>query len=263
MQEIKNSILKFLDESWDGSWQSLEKFSALNQGKGWESFSLKEEIDSCLYLLKDTPTFILDIGANVGRYTEELLKKVPNSTYFLFEPSDKNIKILSDKFYSYDNVFCSQYALSDETSTKNLYSDRPGSGLASLTKRRLEHFNIDMDFVQTVDTVRFDDFLKFDDIPEIPEIIDYVKMDVEGHELCVLNGFGDKIEKVKLVQFEFGGCNIDTKTYFQDFWYFFKDKNFSIYIITPYGPPQKIQEYKESLEFFTTTNYIAVNNSLK
>ena len=138
-----------------------------------------------------------------------------------------------------------------------------GSGLASLSKRRLDHFNISMDVVETVNTIRFDEFLSFDDVPEIPEIIDYVKMDVEGHELSVLKGFGSFIDKVKLVQFEFGGCNIDTRTYFQDFWYFFKEKNFSLYVITPYEGPQKINEYKESSEFFTTTNYIALNNNLK
>ena len=120
-----------------------------------------------------------------------------------------------------------------------------------------------MDVVETVNTIRFDEFLSFDDVPEIPEIIDYVKMDVEGHELSVLKGFGSFIDKVKLVQFEFGGCNIDTRTYFQDFWYFFKEKNFSLYVITPYEGPQKINEYKESSEFFTTTNYIALNNNLK
>lgn len=262
MNNNKNVLVNFLDRQWDGSWESLETFSALHQGKGWGGSTIQEEVDSCLKLLEEEPKFILDIGANVGLYTQELLKKLPNSTYFLFEPSEHNIQILSDKFYSYDNVFCSQYALSDETTTKTLYSDKPGSGLASLTKRRLDHFNIDMDHVQTVDTVRFDDFLKFDDIPEIPDTIDYVKMDVEGHELGVLNGFGDTIQKVRLVQFEFGGCNIDTKTYFQDFWYFFKEKDFSIYIITPYGP-QKISKYEESLEFFKTTNYIAVNKNLK
>jgi len=262
MQNIKNNVLNFLNQNWDGTWDSLEKFSALNQGKGWGG-SINDEIDSCLSLLKDKPKIIVDIGANVGLYTEALLKKEPNAIYFLFEPSQRNIKILNNKFFSYDNVYCSSYALSEETAIKNLYSDVEGSGLASLSKRRLDHFNISMDVVETVNTIRFDEFLSFDDVPEIPEIIDYVKMDVEGHELSVLKGFGSFIDKVKLVQFEFGGCNIDTRTYFQDFWYFFKEKNFSLYVITPYEGPQKINEYKESSEFFTTTNYIALNNNLK
>lgn len=262
MQDTKNKVLDFLNTQWDGSWKTLEQFSALHQGKGWGGSTIQEEIDACLFLLKDNPKFIVDIGANIGLYTQALLKKIPDATYFLFEPSDHNIQILSDKFYSFDNVFCSTYALSDETTVKNFYSDKEGSGLASLSKRRLDHFNIFMDVVKSVNTIRFDEFLKFDDIPEIPDVIDYVKMDVEGHELSVLKGFGSVVDKIKLIQFEFGGCNIDTKTYFQDFWYFFKDNDFTIYIITPYGP-QKIDNYQESLEFFITTNYVAVNNKLK
>jgi len=261
MKNNKNETLNFLSSDWNGSWKQLEKFAALKQGKGWGSGTISEEVTSCMSLLKDPPKIILDIGSNVGLYTQELLKRYPDSVYFLFEPSDYNINILSSKFYSYDNVYCSQYALSDKTTTDTLYSDVAGSGLASLTKRRLEHFNIHMDLSQTVETIRFDEFLKLDDIPNIPDIIDYVKMDVEGHELSVLNGFGDIVKNVKLFQFEFGGCNIDTKTYFQDFWYFFKNFDFSIYIITPSGP-EKINQYEECFEFFSTTNYIALNNKL-
>ena len=57
---------------------------------------------------------------------------------------------------------------------------------------------------------------------------DFIKMDVEGHEYEVLSGGMKVLESVKVIQFEFGGCNIDTRTYFQDFWYFFKEKRFEI-----------------------------------
>ena len=86
-----------------------------------------------------------------------------------------------------------------------------------------------------------------------------MKIDVEGHELDVLKGFGDLIVKTKLVQFEFGGTNIDTRTFFQDFWYFFTKKNFRIYRISPKGKIL-INKYDEKHEYFLTTNYIAVNN---
>ncbi|WP_445778772.1 hypothetical protein [Shewanella sp.] len=44
-----------------------------------------------------------------------------------------------------------------------------------------------------------------------------IKIDIEGHELSVLKVFGAAIEATKVIQFEFGDCNIDTRTYFQDF----------------------------------------------
>ena len=255
----KDLLFNYIENnSWD--WNSLEKFSALLQGKGWGTSTITEEINCCKQLLNRDPQLIVDIGANKGVYTEGLLKIFPDATYFLFEPSEYNLNILNDKFYNFDNVYCSSYALSNESSSKNLYSNEIGSGLASLSKRRLDHFNIFMDVVESINTTRFDDFLNFEDIPKIPKIIDYVKIDIEGYELFALEGFGDRILDVNVIQFEFGGCNIDTKTYFQDFWYFFKEKNFSIYRITPNGPA-KIEYYDESLEYFSTTNYIALNNN--
>lgn len=255
----QTELINFIENS-SWNWNSLEKFSALMQGKGWGTATISEEINCCRQLLNHDPQFIIDIGANKGIYTEALLPIFPDATYFLFEPSEYNIGILTDKFYAFDNVYCSSYALSNESSSKNLYSNEIGSGLASLSKRRLDHFNISMDVVESVNTVRFDDFLNFEDMPKISNIIDYVKIDIEGYELFALEGFGDRISDVNIIQFEFGGCNIDTKTYFQDFWYFFKEKNFSIYRITPSGPV-KIDYYDESLEYFSTTNYIALNNN--
>jgi len=109
-----------------------------------------------------------------------------------------------------------------------------------------------------VDTISLGWFLN-ENLPG--EVIDYIKIDIEGHELDALRGMGERVSDVKIIQFEFGGCNIDTRTYFQDFWYFFKSKNFRIYRITPAGC-KLIPAYKESDEFFLTTNYIAANNSL-
>jgi hypothetical protein len=67
---------------------------------------------------------------------------------------------------------------------------------------------------------------------------------------------------IRALQFEFGGCNIDTRTFFQDFWYFFKSYNFDIYRVGPFGV-KEIVAYSELDEFFSTTNFIAVNRKLK
>ena len=91
--------------------------------------------------------------------------------------------------------------------------------------------------------------------------IDLLKIDVEGHEIDVLKGLGDKIKYVKAIQFEFGGCNIDSRSYFQDFWYFFKENNFKIFRISPIGLIE-IKKYSEQYESFITTNFISINNAL-
>jgi len=68
-------------------------------------------------------------------------------------------------------------------------------------------------------------------------------------------------KSIDLVAFEFGGCNIDTRTFFQDFWYFFREVHFRIFRITPSGYLYPIESYKEIYEQFRTTNFIAIANS--
>jgi hypothetical protein len=83
-----------------------------------------------------------------------------------------------------------------------------------------------------------------------------LKMDVEGHELDVLKGAEYTLRTIDVVQFEFGGCNIDTRTYFQDYFYFFRNAGFSLFRLGPKGL-ENIPKYTEIDESFTTTNYYA------
>ena len=82
-------------------------------------------------------------------------------------------------------------------------------------------------------------------------------MDIEGHELSALKGAKEMLEgkKIRFIQFEFGGTNVDSRTYFQDFWYLLS-KNYTIYRIVKDGL-HLIPKYKETQEIFTTINYLA------
>jgi FkbM family methyltransferase len=242
------------------SLEFMDKVLSWLIGIGYGAESIEREIKSFKSFIPDARVFV-DVGANKGLYSEALIKQFQNiSKIYLFEPSKTNFDILIQKFkLNNNNMFSlNNLGLADINSISILYSNEAGSGLAGLSKRNLDHFGIDFDFQEEINIVRFDEYwLTLNNL----EIIDLFKIDVEGHELRVLEGIGSFINKIKVIQFEFGGCNIDTKTYFQDFWYFFEDKNFDIYRITPLGP-MKITKYKESYERFETTNYFCVNNNL-
>ena len=236
----------------------IEEISQNYQGKGngWSTESIENEVNNCLSLLKINPKNFIDIGANKGEYTKYLLKRKPNLECHIFEPSEKNFEILKNRF-AYHNIFINKIGLSNSNKKSKLYSNYSGSGIASLTKRRLKHFQVKMNIEEDIELQRFDNYWKDKDLT-----LDYIKIDVEGHELDVIEGFGDLIYRSRLIQFEFGGCNIDTRTFFQDFWYYFTEKNFLIYRITPRGP-LLIKNYSEKDEYFSTTNYIALNLKLK
>lgn len=225
------------------------------QGKGYGAGTIQMECSLVRKLLKNKPMLAVDIGGNVGAYTAELRLRNPDLEIHIFEPSSVNVDKLTRRFRDDSCIHVIPYALSDRADSAVLYSNVAGSGLGSLTQRRLDHFNINFDVKETVKTIRFESYWR-EDLDS--RTIDIVKIDIEGHELTALNGFGDAINNTRVLQFEFGGCNIDTRTYFQDYWYYFKDKGFDLWRITPHGL-QGIERYAETDEFFSTTNYIAVN----
>lgn len=198
------------------------------------------------------PKLFIDIGGNKGSYTQEILKKFPNCKVVIFEPALSNMKILKEKFKDNSNVILEQLAIANDNANVILYSNEAGSGLASLTKRRLEHFAINFSHTEDIKSIKFEDYWK-EKLDS--KNIDFCKLDIEGHEMDAFIGFGKAINYIDLIQFEFGGCNIDTRIFFQDFWYFFKKKGFDLFRISPLGIIP-ITNYKESDEYFTTSNYL-------
>jgi FkbM family methyltransferase len=195
---------------------------------------------------------IFDVGANVGQFAT-LAQTVPNCKLYCFEPGKHTFAALSENIH---RATLFSLALAAEPGTLTLHYDHAGSGLASLTKRRLDHHGIGFEGSEQVDVETMDRMCAQLGVTSI----DLLKIDVEGHELDVLRGAKDMLAKraIGSVQFEFGGCNIDTRTFFQDFYYFFKDAGMVIHRITPSGYLHPITQYRELNEQFGTTNYLAI-----
>jgi len=226
------------------------------QGKLGGGDSIQLEVKTVLHFLdkfdNSSPIVVFDIGANLGDYSLEISNSLPNVKLVAFEPSSEAFKALNDRFRNHSNVTLVNSALGSKNGEVTLFSDRVGSGLASLTRRNLDHLGIPFGKSETI-------FIRTGEswIAENDASPSFVKIDVEGHELDVLLGFGKYLQSIQLIQFEFGGCNIDTRTYFKDFWTLLSPV-FAIYRITPSGP-QLIAEYTENHESFMTSNFLAVN----
>jgi len=197
----------------------------------------------------------VDIGGNVGDYSAELLRCFPEVDLHVFEPATSNIAKLRQRFPAEAKVSLRQAALSDVPGRMTLFSDKDGSGMASLVRRELNHLRISFEPMEEVEVVRFEDYWR-GVLGGRP--IDIVKIDVEGYELMVIRGFGEAIQQVKVLQFEFGGTHIDAKVFFRDFWRLLEAADFDLYRITPLGIVH-IRSYHERDEHFLITNYIAVN----
>ena len=230
-------------------------------GKGWGAQSVTVEPISALELLskhypKITNPVLFDVGANVGNWTEGALVQ-NHMKVICFEPSSKSYETLVAKFASDARVRVENLALGASNHSARLFSDSPGSSLSSLTKRNLDHLGIEFNSTEVVEVVTLDTWVRCNQI--FPDIL---KLDVEGYEMHALLGSTDILTKIKVIQLEFGGCNIDTKTFFADYWNLLKKLQFNFYRLTPRGL-KEISKYSENLETFTTTNYFAVKANSK
>lgn len=206
---------------------------------------------------------ILDVGANKGQFLNMASKyMVKNNKKFhihSFEPSKSTYQSLLNNTTSLQNITLNNLGLSDKFGEAILYYDAPGSGLASLVKRDLGFLDRSFDCKEAITLSTVDAYCNEKNITEIH----LLKIDVEGHELNVIKGAERMIKenKIRMITFEFGGCNVDTSTYFRNFYDFFMKENYSIYRITPSGYLFLIDKYKETREQFITTNFLAIKNA--
>ena len=212
-----------------------------------------------------SPYCIFDVGSNTGQFLNLVLSRMINAQCQIhcFEPSPQAFAKLCQNLTNKVNnsIKLNPIGLGKEAGEVPLYSNEPGSQMASLTKRRLDHLGIDFSQTQMISIDTLDHYCATNDIDRI----DLLKVDVEGHELDVMqSGGGRMFERgaIKLVSFEFGGCNIDTRTYFQDFFYYFQDVHMILFRITPSGYLYRLSRYKEIFEQFQTTNFLAIHESL-
>ncbi len=203
---------------------------------------------------KHKKMILFDVGANVGNYSNLILQIFSDDDFELhvFEPSATAFETLQSKVND-DRVRLNRIGLDKENKEAVLHCDRDGSGLASLFDRQLDHFGIEFNRQEKISLGTLDDYCSKNRIDKI----DFLKIDVEGNEINVLLGGGVMIcqKKIKALQFEFGGCNIDSRTYFRDFWNMLHE-NYTLFKICKDGL-HKIERYTENLEIFNCCNYYA------
>ncbi len=205
----------------------------------------------------DSPTAILfDVGANQGVFTRNLMATWRDRKYALyaFEPSAKTFAILKREVPDVPVVHLVNLGLGEVPGKVELYTDKEGSGLASVYPRDLSHHRINFSGRETIELTTLDQFCAQHQIDHI----DFLKLDVEGHELAVLKGGQRMIGegRVRIIQFEFGGCNIDSRTYFRDYFNFFQ-KAYHLHRVLSDGL-EPLPEYSEKLEVFQSANYLAI-----
>jgi FkbM family methyltransferase len=242
-------------------YEALYMFSLVGMGfGGFANLRSTGETNAIKYVLEQLSgkqLVIFDVGANVGLYTIALLKllRQRNAKIYSFEPSREAFTKLKKNIQGDSRVASYNMGFGEANKQVTLYRDTQKShlGFASVYKRRLDHYGIYMDLKEQVHMRTVDAFCAEQHIKHI----DFLKVDVEGNELNVLKGATEMMNKgnIDFIQFEFGGTDIDARTFFQDFYYLLHEK-YKIYRILNNGL-YPIHQYKQTQEIFLSSNYLA------
>lgn len=232
----------------------LERQAQRAQGKGYGAKSLSVEVRAALPFLPENGAIVFDVGANKGKWAREMLKQAgPRlAALYCFEPSRFNhaeIEGIGDP-----RVTLIKQALSDVPGKALLHFDQEGSGIASLAERRLDHYGVSMSGNEEVAVATLDAVIAERGLTRV----DFAKFDVEGYEYKAFLG-GDKAFSngtIRAAAFELGGCNIDTRVFFRDFWHFLSERNYAVARINPVGKPHRITRYREIEENFLLANFV-------
>ena len=220
-------------------------------GTGW---NIKEEVAAAIPCIRRPNPVVFDVGANVGCWSEGLLQAIPSARVFMFDPSPGCHAAIQDKALPGVKLF--QCALGDVAGQMTYYSSSPTDGTASLHVRRDTPFETFRYTQSTVAVRTLDEIIDTEKI----DFVDFMKMDIEGHELFALKGAQRALTagKIGALSFEFGCGNINSRTFFCDFWELLTKANYDLYRICPHGKGLSETHYYEDLEYFRgATNYIA------
>jgi FkbM family methyltransferase len=201
---------------------------------------------------------IFDIGANVGQWTALALRVNPKGNIHCFEPSWNSFqRLLANRFPP--SVVCNNLGLSSAPGEAKLFVFEECSGANSLYKREgLE--GVGALTQQREETVHLDTGDQYC-LERGIQGIDFAKVDVEGHELEVFKGMSGLLRagRVRVIQFEYGGCNIDAGVLLKDIFAFFKNFPYRFYKIYP-KELRLVPEYNQRLENLQYQNWAIIKN---
>ncbi|GAB4369372.1 MAG: FkbM family methyltransferase [Elainellaceae cyanobacterium] len=196
-------------------------------------------------------TFV-DVGANIGDWTELFLNYCPNECKgLLFEPGATAFKKITEKFSQVTNIKIIPMAVGNETGLIDFFEE-PNAGITSSIVKDFASSNSALVRVQIT---KLDDEL----VTYGWDYVDYLKIDTEGFDYHVLLGAASFLSQRKLgfIQFEYNKPWANASATLLGALNFLKTYGYVCYLIRSDG----LYELNYSLyqEYFRYSNFLAVS----
>ena len=144
------------------------------------------------YLPDWRPAVIFDVGANVGRFAKAYAQHFPDAEIHCFEPSPATYLDLLLSVARHRKVVAHNLALGQEDATLTLTQQTHSAMNHLLPAQAEQKAAVKVQVRVGADVMRE---LKVDHI-------DFLKIDTEGHDLAVLQGFLPVIDRIDFIQVE-------------------------------------------------------------
>ena len=169
--------------------------------------------------IKDDHPVIFDIGSNLGCFSYSLTKKIKNGNYHLFEPVQKYLNLSKEYLKNNDHIIYNNYGLGNKNDEKYIFLDTKESSDYSIKRKPLwcdlcnkrckkhkREFNINYGWNTMIESktnkymskkkiniITLNDYCFKNNITKI----DFVKIDTEGFEAFIIEGFLDTLNSLK------------------------------------------------------------------
>ncbi len=173
-----------------------------------------------------------DVGANRGDWSAEVLSLNFKGRLVAVDPLPSNIENLKKRFPNSASFLPVQYALSDSIRDADFFSnvDENQSGTASLYNMNQIGYAVNLNTVK-VKCATLDSLAKDLNVKKI----DFLKVDVEGHEYFVLSGAKSLLSEglIDFIQIEFGHAARAAGVYLHDIIKLIDEYSYNAYVIKP------------------------------
>jgi FkbM family methyltransferase len=199
---------------------------------------------------------VFDVGANQGDWAILAHDVNPKAVIHCFEPSAATHRLLVQRA---PFAIVNDFGLGDRDAELTLWVFSEGAVSNSLYHR--VGTIAEPQGTETVRVQTLDGYCAARGI----EAIDFLKIDVEGHELAVFRGAERMFREARIgaVQFEYNDTFIDSRTQLKDIWQFILETTdgYGFYKIYP-RQLRHIPEYKQTYESFRYSNWAVLRRDV-